>query len=189
MHDLLWNFKLLNHPYKYEGRWSNEVWCRICLKVKSNSQDIILLQHDWNVIEVFNWYCQSREFLLKEEFPFEIKGSSIAESRSMLFDKEDFRSEQEEESYYSKLEAYFHNHSFKLRGTPTPMFYIGLKNSIGDISYYHQASCEYRVYHFDMNQFVEHSDLAIKNLSSSILQLSDIDETVKLYLKSDCLIL
>ena len=121
----------LRNPYNYEISSKYELWGKIEITYDLHK----LLDIQWNTLDFIIWFSACKEYLDKEIFPFKIIGS-IAKSRDILFDRDNFISEEEEESYYNKLEDYFQHHFFKLKGTDSTIFYLGLiDENTGEISY------------------------------------------------------
>jgi len=60
------------------------------------------------------------------------KNKSIAELQDLGYERSFFFSVDEMFSYYDDLDKCFSCFKFHLRGTPTPMYYIGLNNGKGE---------------------------------------------------------
>jgi hypothetical protein len=166
MDKLFFEFKRLDHPYPEDSLASRELWGEIKLiHLSKEGIRTLLFDHQWNLIEVFKWFNENRNILLKDNYPFEeLKDKCIAESRDQLYKKDNFISVEDQDHYYSTLEDYFSHHYFKLRGTPTPLFYIGLNKGIGEISRYDSNS--YLSLKFDMNDFISSTEAQIRNITS-----------------------
>lgn len=168
MKKLVFNFSIINHPYPKENTSEFELWGLIKLIIAHDAESMNILNHQWDIIQVIEWLLEKKHSLLTEEFLFDCqKGQSIAECRDVLYSKDDFQDESEEESYYTKLDAYFSNHHFKLKGTDTPIFFIGIKNNTGEISWHNDRSNEYKQFAFDMKLFVAETQKEVKRLLQS----------------------
>lgn len=86
------------------------------------------------------------------------ENKSIAELRDLGYERSFFFSEDEQFSYYSELEECFSSFKFHFRGTPTPMYYIGLNNGKGEISYYSSEQEVYKRYCFNMEEFLNNTN-------------------------------
>lgn len=155
MNELLFDLKLKQNPYKEELSSDYEIWGGITLKLNYQSKTIEILNHQWDLLEVYEWFQKSKTALLKESFPFHFENDKcIANCRDILYEKTDFKDLNEEIEYYDKIESYFSNHNFKLRGTNTPILFIGLKNNIGEISWSDSKTKEYKYFSFEMDYFI-----------------------------------
>lgn len=137
-------------------------WGHITLTYIKNHFRETLLDCHWNVNELQKWFNERKEALLTEDFPYhDFAGKSIAEARSILFDREEFQSNAEQDEYYEKLAEYFDNHYLFIRGTSTPRFYIGLNNGKGEISRYDDSG-NLLVKYFDLPKFIYSTQKALQ---------------------------
>jgi hypothetical protein len=140
--------KKINNPYSYEESSEYDLWGQIEIYYSEK----ILIDTQWNVLPFIEWFNSNFEKLNTEIFPFRLN-NSIAETRDVLYNKNDFANEQEEDLYYKNLENYFSRHFLKIKGTDTNIFYIGLiDNNIGEISF-----CKNKIYYsyyFAMDNFI-----------------------------------
>ena len=86
------------------------------------------------------------------------KNKSIAELQDLGYERSFFFSEDEQFRYYSELEEFFSSFKFHLRGTPTPMYYIGLNNGKGEISCYSSEEEVSKRYWFNIEEFLNNTD-------------------------------
>jgi hypothetical protein len=144
-----------DHPYPEEKNSEFELWGEIRL-ILSNGVDLIkLINHQWDIIEIYSWFIENKKALLTDLFPFDDQNNkSIAECRSILYARENFENEVSEEIYYEELENYFSRHTFKLRGTDIPLFHIGIKNGEGEISWQNIETKKFHFFLFDMGNFI-----------------------------------
>ena len=173
--------KLINidNPYSYEKSSYYDLWGTIQLHYENET----LLDTQWNIFEFIEWFNKCDNKLSNEIFPFRYY-NSIAESRNILFSKDDFTNNTEEDKYYYKLGEYFQCHCFKLKGTNTPIFYIGFGcDFIGEISY--EREKQFFKYTFDMKRFITDTDLQIKEFVAKLFldekRLSYFKETIPKY--------
>lgn len=61
------------------------------------------------------------------------------------------------------------NYYFKLKGTDTPIFFIGLKNNMGEISWYDIEKKDYSCFSFNMDDFIE----STKNEFTELLNINE----------------
>lgn len=156
MNKLLFNFKLKQNPCKDEPNSEYEIWGEIILELKDQSKTIEILNHQWDILEVYDWFLKNKNTLLTESFPFDFEDEKcIASCRDVLYEKNDFKHLNEEIEYYEKIENYFSNHYFKLKGTDTPILFIGLKNGNGEISWFDDEKGEFSCFLFNMDYFIE----------------------------------
>lgn len=143
--NLEFTFELKENPYSYEISSKFEIWGQI--KLSNGSERII--DHQWDILEVINWFFETRSYLLHEKPIINKPGYSIAQLRDYLYDNTDFSTSIE---YIEELENYFSNHTFHLRGTSCNFFYIGLNSNFGELSYREHET--YYSYNFDMKIFL-----------------------------------
>lgn len=86
------------------------------------------------------------------------KNKSIAELQDLGYERSFFFSEDEQFRYYSELEECFSSFKFHLRGTPTPMYYIGLNNGKGEISCYSSEEEVFKRYWFNIEEYLNNTD-------------------------------
>ncbi|GAA5082632.1 hypothetical protein GCM10023210_00200 [Chryseobacterium ginsengisoli] len=114
------------------------------------------MNHEWNILEVYEWFQKNKSILLTESFPFYFEDEKcIANCRDILYEKNDFKDLNEEIEYYDRAENYFSNHYFKLKGTDIPMLFIGLKDNNGEISWFDDNKKEYCYFSFNMDYFIK----------------------------------
>ncbi|MGH1516620.1 hypothetical protein [Chryseobacterium sp. JK1] len=157
MNQLSFSLTLKQNPYNGEPDSEYEIWGQIILKLNHNpSKTIEIVNHQWDIIEVYEWFQKSKDLLPADPFPFRFENEKcIAECRDVLYEKDDFKDLNEEIEYYDHIENYFSNHHFKLKGTDTPMLFIGLKNNTGEISWFETEKNRYTYFSFNMDYFIE----------------------------------
>lgn len=146
----------ITHPYADEPSSAFEIWGRISMEIGGQS----LLNWQWDILEVVEWFFTNKEYLLYET-PTEppLLGNCLAEHRNLLFEKIDV--EHEAEDYVDTLWNFFARHIFHLRGTDTPHFYIGIDEAgVGEISF-KEAEGQYCFHKFDMPQFIANTEREI----------------------------
>lgn len=159
---LYFSFQKTESPYaKYK---ITEVWGVIQLVHVENSNRKYILDWQWNVNEISEWFNENKNFLLEKELNvFNPEEKSIAELRDIAFDRKFFFSEDEQHDYYEKVDSCFSLFWFHLRGTPTPVHYIGKNSGTGEISYYNQHDNIYERYFFNMEDFVFSTENALRS--------------------------
>lgn len=156
MNRLSFNITPKQNPYKDEPNSEYEIWGGIILELKDQSKTIEILKHQWDILEVYEWFFKNKNTLLIESFPFDFEDEKcIASCRDILYERNDFKDLNEEIEYYEKIENYFSNHHFKLKGTDTPILFIGLKNGNGEISWFDDEKGEFSCFSFNMDSFIE----------------------------------
>lgn len=142
---LNFRFELKENPYT-DVQSKYLIWSRIILLIDNK----VIIDHQWDLLEIVEWFFATKPYLL-QELPFKKNGnSSIAEIREYIYESVDDKTDL---SYIEKLEDYFSNHSFRLKGTSLGLYYIGVFNdTLGQISYHRYNSIHF--YDFDMNQFI-----------------------------------
>lgn len=141
----------LDNPYWFEPGAEFEMWGSIFLKL----DDTVLLDLQWDVLPLVEWFYYSKGTLMNDNLPFENPAQlSIAELRDLLFSQcADMDDIDESVACSENLSPYFDRHHFKLRGTNSQLFYIGLNTAgRGEISF--SIDDSYRVFNFEMNDFL-----------------------------------
>ncbi|KPH14717.1 hypothetical protein [Chryseobacterium sp. ERMR1:04] len=125
---MLFNLTLKSNPYKEEFNSEYEIWGEVVLVLSDQSKTVEILNHQWDILVVYEWFQKNKAILLTESFPFYFENERcIANCRDILYEKNDFKDLNEEIEYYDTIENYFSNHYFKLKGTDNPILCIGLK--------------------------------------------------------------
>lgn len=162
-------FKKMIHPYIEEVSSAQEMWGEIRLVWGNENTSIELINTQWNLYEAFEMFDRIKIYL-NDSLPFKNEnGLSIAELRDNLFSEDNFSSKEKENEYFDQLEDYFSFHTIRLRGTPTPLYYIGINNSCGEISRYDKISKSYLVFNFDMKHFIISTEESISMLLDSTI--------------------
>lgn len=167
MNRLLFNLTPKQNPYQEEPHSEYEIWGEIILTINDHSKTIEILAHQWDILEVYEWFLKNKSALLTETFPFYFEDEKcIANCRDILYRKNNFKDLNEEIEYYNTIENYFSNHHFKLKGTDTPLLFIGLKNNNGEISWFDIKKQEYTYFPFNMQDFIESTEHEFTKLFS-----------------------
>ncbi|QQT54545.1 hypothetical protein I6I98_04620 [Sphingobacterium multivorum] len=145
-------------PYEEELP-PNEIWGIIQLCYESDNKIEYILDWQWDIVEIVEWFDEAKDLLaVKNIDVLNDENKSIAELRDLGYERSFFFSEDEQFSYYSELEECFSSFKFHFRGTPTPMYYIGLNNGKGEISYYSSEQEVYKRYCFNMEEFLNNTN-------------------------------
>jgi hypothetical protein len=151
-------FKLVPkaHPYIDEESSTYEAWGKLNVMLNEN----IIIEHEWDMIQVIEWVKEKRQHLLSDLPFWDInKTHSLAEFMYQLYPEMDILTTPESE--FEKIESYLENHTFKLRGTDMPLLYIGLiENDIGQLSF-QQFPHHYIAHKFDMQKFIAKTEMSI----------------------------
>lgn len=162
---MLFNLTLKSNPYKEEFNSEYEIWGEVVLVLSDQSKTVEILNHQWDILVVYEWFQKNKAILLTESFPFYFENERcIANCRDILYEKSDFKDLNEEIEYYDTIENYFSNHHFKLKGTDGTILFIGLKNNNGEISWFDIQKKEYHFYSFNMDYFIESTKAAFTKL-------------------------
>ncbi|MDR6764542.1 hypothetical protein J2Y38_004775 [Flavobacterium sp. 2755] len=174
------NFVIKENPYS-DNSSKYLIWGRILLIIDNK----IIIDYEWDILEVIEWFFNKKEHLL-EKFVFKKDGfSSIAEIRDHLYDSVDYKTPLD---YIEKLEDYFSNHIFRLKGTSLGIYYIGIfDNKLGQISF--KRDNDFFCYEFDMNKFIKETELKIydttrqwnKSFYKTVEATSKLEELKKTY--------
>ena len=166
MASLTFKFLKLTHPYGDEPSSQGEIWGSILLTWKDEEQDVILIDTQWNLLEIVDWFNITSPYM-KEECPFQnSENKSIAELRAILYAESNFDNYGEETRYFDRLEDYFSVHFLKLKGNPSPQYYIGMNTGLGEISNFNTKEKKYNSFKFDMDIFLNETSVAIRQIES-----------------------
>ena len=153
-------FKHAESPYvKYKA---TAVWGIVQLIYEENASLTYILDWQWYIDEIADWFKEKKKTLATDELNvLNFENKSIAELRDMAIDREFFFDKKERDEYFEKVDKCFAPFGFHLRGTPTPVYYIGISNGNGEISYYNEENNKYKSYVFDMNDFISTTENAL----------------------------
>lgn len=158
---LYFHLTLSDNPYKEDKL--DELWGNIKLIYELNNSIINLLDWEWNIKELQEWFESKKEYLLTRNLNvLNEDNKSIAEVRDIAYNREFFFNEDEQHNYYNMLEDVFLPFQFHLRGTPTPVYYIGINNGMGEISYFDEIKGKYERYNFDMEFFLISTEVVLR---------------------------
>jgi len=156
--------KLYFHLEKKESPYEeelppNEVWGIIQICYELDKKVEYILNWEWDIIEVVEWFDEARDLLaVKNLGVLNDENKSIAELRDLGYERSFFFNEDEQFRYYNELEECFSSFKFRLRGTPTPMYYIGLNDGKGEISYFCDEQNVYKRYCFNIEEFLKSTE-------------------------------
>jgi hypothetical protein len=156
-------FYLEPKPYPYlDKNAASTKWGRLTIVILSEESRTILLETEWDLHLLLEWFNQNVKFLKCETLinhELDIcmfQSESLAQALNRLQER-DFNIEEEslEEAWYKALFEFRQHHSlrFCLRGAAIPEIIIGLNGGVGEISLASE-SCEWS-YKFDMDEFLE----------------------------------
>ncbi len=131
----------------------------IQLCYESDNKVEYVLDWQWDIIEIVEWFEEAKDLLaVKNIDVLNDENLSIAELQDLGYERSFFFNEDEMFSYYDELDKCFSCFKFHLRGTPTPMYYIGLNNGKGEISYYSSEEEVYKRYWSNMGEFLNNTN-------------------------------
>ena len=134
--------------------WEN---IRICIA------DHIFIDFHWDIYDFIEWFYERKESLIVDLFPYSLAAKSICQKYDILKPIFIDLYEQGDSVKWDELCEYWEKHYFILRGTNTKRFFIGLdENHDGELSYFEKTECSYKVYKFNMLEFIENTQLEIK---------------------------
>jgi hypothetical protein len=160
MENLL-RFKIEQKQYPYSdnaGMGNLENWGQIKILILRNTDQVLLLEHQWHLFELAIWFLENEEFLRSEHLSIYEKfstcpGESLAQALERLQNQE-FLDEEEQDRWYDMLYEFREHHAlrFAMRGANIPNIIIGVNQGLGEISLSDQNDdwC----YSFDMNDFL-----------------------------------
>ena len=157
------NLKLLEHPYSYENGSEFEAWGQILMIVFDKSKPFILLDWQWNIIELVDWYIENREAICGESLLDVLQGENLAQALERL-QARNFKEHEEELEYewHTVLFEFRQQHSlrFALRGANIPNIIIGCNHGYGEISLVEGEKKWY--YLFDFQDFCQNFENEMK---------------------------
>lgn len=161
MNKLRFNLKLKPHPYPKDPSASSEKWGSIAILILASEGEKLLLEWEWNLIQLAVWFAENEEFLncdtlsANEMDLFPLPSESLAQAINRLREQ-DFPEGNDdlEEQWHSTLLEFREHHSlrFALRGTDVPEIIIGCNRGVGEISL--STEDEEWSYSFDMADFL-----------------------------------
>ncbi|WP_223577874.1 hypothetical protein [Sphingobacterium sp. GVS05A] len=155
---LYFNLERTASPYEEELP-PNEVWGIIQICYEFDNTVEYILDWQWDIIEVRAWFDEAKDKLAEKNLGvLNDENKSIAELRDLGYERSFFFSEDEMFLYHANLEECFSDFKFHLRGTPTPLYYIGLNNGEGELSYYCREQKVYKRYCFNMDEFLKSTE-------------------------------
>lgn len=138
MKQLKVKFEKLNNPYLSNESLELEAWGAIRFYLIDDSNEIIeLLNWQWNVLCIFDWYINNKEYIFGTTLTEKKEDESIAEALQRLRDV-DFGDDEEDDEFewYSNLFNFWEKHSLRsaLQGADIPDIIIGRSQNFGEIS-------------------------------------------------------
>lgn len=155
------------YPYPEKDKLPLEIWGAISFSYGN----AILLNHEWDIASVMEFFEENAQFLLTDIFPYN-NNISIAEEDNNLYRVQikkflDADDDDGLDAWFDSLNQYFKKHRFHLRGTDTNNYFIGLKSSgLGEISY--EENGEYISYYFDMTLFIRNVENEIQRIKAEV---------------------
>ena len=129
-------YEFLDHPYANEPGSKGEQWSKIRLEILDDNGHVIktVLDWQWDIIVLLNWFIENKKALQYENIPDEIKSSSIAKGIFGFYGKYD--PDKEDMAILDKIFEYRTRHGlrFALTGMNVDDVYIGLNNGWVTIS-------------------------------------------------------
>ncbi|WP_104382931.1 hypothetical protein [Sphingobacterium sp. HMA12] len=157
-------FTLERKANPYEEDQLNGLWGSIQINYEYLGLTENILDWEWDINEVIEWFDEAEGILAIKNLNVLNDGNkSIAELRNLGYERFFFFSEDEQYLYYKELEECFSDYKFHLRGTPTQIYYIGLNNGEGELSYFCREQKVYKRYCFNMDEFLESTKETLLN--------------------------
>ena len=152
--------KSLPHPYPYESSSVTEIWGMLSINLLNNGESIMLLETQWDMALLINWFCENEKFIQSEELiicehlSLSISGSISKHINHLL--ERDFSEDEEdiEDKWYEEIFNFRQRHALTsaLRGANIPDIFVGINHGQGEISLHsHDDSW---CYQFDINDFI-----------------------------------
>jgi hypothetical protein len=141
VHPLQLTLELLPHAYPEHPGAYLEAWGRIAIGVEVNGSHVTLLDHQWDLVLLAEWFAEHQTALCHDPLVIEghapLPGESLAQALNRLQDR-DFEEHEEElaDRWFDALFAYREVHwlRFGLRGAAIPDIVIGCNHGTGEIS-------------------------------------------------------
>jgi len=154
------HLSLLPHPYPQDpGAWL-ESWGRFVFAVERGREIVTLVDSQWNLDALAEWFVESEVALRAEELCIAGYGplpqESLAQAEHRLRDRDFADGDPEEAPWFEALFAYWEQHNLYVpfRGSRhVPSMYIGLNKGVGEVSRYDPDHDIAWAYPFDMAAF------------------------------------
>lgn len=147
-------FQHSDNPYHDNENVELEAWGKIQISIISGDDKHELLDWQWNVLTIAEWYIDNKKKLFNSTLPGVHENESLADALSRLRnvafeDHEDNK----EYAWHSTLHNYWNDHSLRsaMRGANIPDIIIGMNNLKGEISLSEDAVSW--AYQFDSDVF------------------------------------
>lgn|GEM_PF-2672971 len=130
------------YPYPTDKLAAQAIWGSIILSIVDEGTSELLLETQWDIDYLTDWYLEHGNKLCQMELPFDINGDkSLAELLFQMTGK-DFDDDNEEDNWFDKLFAFREVHSLDLwfRGLNMPDIIIGCRENNGEVSLYFRSS-------------------------------------------------
>lgn len=156
---LRFDLKLASHPYPEEATSPFEAWGSLFVFMMTNSKQIPLLQTQWNLALLAEWFIENQTCLRYETLSLNGKSlvlpsESLAQALKRLQGQDFSMEEAEEEQWFDQLFQFRQHHSlrFALRGANIPEIIIGCNHGAGEISL--SSKEDKWAYPFDLDDFL-----------------------------------
>jgi hypothetical protein len=179
---LLFDFQLKPCPYSQSEKSISDRWGAISIWLQTNGEKILLLQTEWEIFPLAEWFTKNYVALRDETLTVPgnslpaLSSESLAQTLNRLQDSDlEDQQEEEEEAWFDQLFAFRQAHAlrFALRGARIPDIVIGNSHGTGEISLSNENE-EWR-YTFDMNQFLEDLSQKLESIKDLINPSQTLD--------------
>jgi hypothetical protein len=170
---LLFDFQLKPCPYSQSEKSISDLWSAISIWLQTNGEKILLLQTEWEILPLAEWFSKNYAALRDETLTVPgnslpaLSSESLAQALNRLQNSE-FEDQEVEDAWFDQLFDFRQAHAlrFALRGTRIPDIVIGNNHGSGEISLSNENE-EWR-YTFDMNQFLEDLSQKLESIKGLI---------------------
>jgi hypothetical protein len=159
---LVCRLQLLPHPYPEDAGSVLEPWGRFTFTIEDGARMMPLVDWQWNLDDLAEWFAESGAALREEEFRIvghaPLPGESLAQAVWRLRQREFEYDDPAEPQWFDALHAYWEHHNLYVpfRGARNvPSIYIGLNGGVGEASHYDLERGVAWAYRFDMAEFCD----------------------------------
>lgn len=149
-------------------------WGRLIILIQETAREVLLLDTEWNLSSLCEWFIENRErlrcdtlWLEGKEQPF--PSESLSQCLERLQDR-DFTEDEEdiEEEWFNAIFKFRQHHALRLglRGARIPDIIIGLNHGEGEISL--STENDEWCYSFSMNNFLADFSEKVENFLSLV---------------------
>lgn len=176
----------LEHPFPLDPGSRFEMWGRIRLILSTEEQELILLDWQWDILPLAEWFTRNHSALCSAaESVGGIITPSASESLAQTLDRVQQREfsefeDEEADEWFAYIFRFREQHAFRfaLRGTDIPDIVIGINRRCGEISHCNDTCWSYE---FDMNLFCENAQHNIRRVLEHRCRTTDdaaVQETI-----------